>query len=118
MVCRSIHDEVANGFGMKITRVGGISNMIAIRDICRDFNRPMTCEDSWGGDIIAAACVHMGATIAPKLLEGVWVSDNYIKGNYDEENPISAGSHIKVPTGPGLGINPDTSKWELVAAID
>ena len=118
MVCRSIHDEVANGFGMKITRVGGISNMIAIRDICRDFNRPMTCEDSWGGDIIAAACVHMGATIAPKLLEGVWISDNYIKGNYDEENPISAGSHIKVPTGPGLGINPDTSKWNLVAALN
>ena len=60
----------------------------------------------------------LGATIAPKLLEGVWISDNYIEGNYDEENPISAGSHIKVPTGPGLGINPDTSKWNLVAALN
>lgn len=118
MLCRSIHDEVANGFGMKITRVGGLSNMIAIRDICRDFNRPMTCEDSWGGDIIAAACVHMGATMDPKLLEGVWVADNYINGNYDEENPISAGGQIKVPTGPGLGVNPDTSKWTGVSVID
>lgn len=118
VISRSIHDEVANGFGMKITRVGGLSNMIAIRDTCHAFNRPMTCEDSWGGDIIAAACVHMGATMAPELLEGVWVSDNYIEGNYDEENPISAGSTIKVPTGPGLGVKPDTSKWTRTGSFD
>jgi L-alanine-DL-glutamate epimerase-like enolase superfamily enzyme len=117
MVCRSIHDDVADGFGMKITRVGGLSNMIAIRDICREFSRPMTCEDSWGGDIIAAACVHMGSTIEPKLLEGVWLFDNYIDGNYDEENPITAGPQIKVPTGPGLGVYPDTSKWTPIAAF-
>jgi|TARA_B110000438_G_scaffold268981_1_gene284987 L-alanine-DL-glutamate epimerase-like enolase superfamily enzyme len=118
MICRSIHDDVADGFGMKITRIGGLSNMIAIRDICRDFKRPMTCEDSWGGDIIAAACVHMGATIAPKLLEGVWISDDYTDGNYDEENPITAGAQIKVPTGPGLGINPDTTKWAHIISFD
>ena len=118
MVCNSISDNVADGFGMKITRVGGLSNMIAIRDICREFKRPMTCEDSWGGDIIAASCVHMGATIMPKLLEGVWISDNYIDGNYDEENPIKAGGKIKVPTGPGLGINPDTTKWVHIKSFD
>jgi L-alanine-DL-glutamate epimerase-like enolase superfamily enzyme len=117
MVSRSIHDDVADGFGMKLTRVGGISKMIAIRDICHEFNRPISCDDSWGGDIVAAACVHMGATIAPKLLEGVWISDNYIEGNYDEENPICAGSRIKIPTGPGLGINPDSSKWTPVAVF-
>lgn len=118
MVCKSIQDKVADGFGMKITRVGGLSNMIAIRDICRDFQRPMTCEDSWGGDIIAAACVHMGATIMPKLLEGVWIPDNYVDGNYDEENPIKAGGQIKVPLGPGLGIKPDTTKWIHLTAFD
>ena len=111
MVSRCIHDDVADGFGMKMTRVGGMSNMIAIRDICRLFNRPMTCEDSWGGDIIAAANLHMGATMAPHLLEGVWVAANYIDGNYDSENPIKAGARIKVPTGAGLGVVLDTSKW-------
>ena len=118
MVSQSIHDNVANGFGMKITRVGGLSNMISIRDICRDFNQPMTCEDSWGGDIIAAACVHMGATMDPKLLEAVWISDNYIDGKYDEENPITAGGQIKVPIGPGLGVNPDTTKWMPIVTFD
>ena len=118
MVCKSIQDEVADGFGMKITRVGGLSTTITIRDICRNFERPMTCEDTWGGDIMAAACVHMGATIAPKLLEGVWIPDNYIDGNYDDDEPVKAGSHIKVPVGPGLGINPDTTKWVHLVAFD
>jgi L-alanine-DL-glutamate epimerase-like enolase superfamily enzyme len=117
MLCRSINDDVADGFGMNLTRVGGLSNMIAVRDICRVFNRHMSCDDSWGGDIIAAACVHMGATIAPKLLEGVWISDNYIEGNYDEVNPICAGSQIKVPTGAGLGINPDSSIWTPIVTF-
>lgn len=46
-------------------------------------------------DIIAAACVHMGSTIAQHLLEVVWVTDNYIYGYYDEENPTSAGEKLK-----------------------
>jgi L-alanine-DL-glutamate epimerase-like enolase superfamily enzyme len=69
---------------------------------------PHTCDDSWGGDIIAAACVHVGATVHPPLLEGVWIAEPYIDGHYDSDNPVRIeGGHIQVPSGAGLGVVPD-----------
>lgn len=101
---------LVDGFGMKVTRLGGLHPMSAFRDICAARNLPHTCDDSWGGDIIAAACTHIGATVAPELLEGVWVAADNIEGHYDQENGIRIeGGHIKRPQGPGLGIVPDES---------
>lgn len=62
---------LVDGFGMKVTRVGGLHPMRAFRDLCAARNLPHTCDDSWGGDIMAAACTHIGATVAPELLEDV-----------------------------------------------
>ena len=60
------------------------------------------------GDIIAAACVHIGATIKPKLFEGTWLAQPYIEGHYDSNNGIKIkGGHIKLPEGAGLGVVPD-----------
>ncbi|NHI01701.1 mandelate racemase/muconate lactonizing enzyme family protein [Oceanimonas sp. MB9] len=99
---------LVDGFGMKVTRIGGLHPMRAFRDICAARNLPHTCDDSWGGDIIAAACTHIGATVAPELLEGVWLAEPYNAGHYDPENGIRIeGGYIKRPQGPGLGVLPD-----------
>lgn len=79
---------LADGFGMKITRIGGLHPMRAFRDICAARNLPHTCDDAWGGDIIAAACVHIAATVAPERMEGVWLAAPYIDGHYDAGNPV------------------------------
>lgn len=101
-----------DGFGLKVTQMGGLHPMRAIRDVCAIRGLPHTCDDTWGGDIMAAACTHIGATVAPHLLEGVWIAAPYIEGNFDPENGIKVvGGHIAVPKGPGLGINPDESKF-------
>ena len=109
-VLRCIGDDVADGFGFKMTRVGGISAMRTIRDICKARNLSHTCDDSWGGDIVAAACVHIAATVEPHLFEGTWVAAPYIDGHYDAVNGV-ATKHgwLELPSGPGLGIAPDTS---------
>lgn len=101
---------LVDGFGMKITRIGGLHPMRAFRDVCAARSLPHTSDDAWGGDILTAACVHVGATVAPELLEGVWIAAPYIKDHYDPENgPDIRGGHIKLPQGPGLGIVPDES---------
>ncbi|MDI3406413.1 mandelate racemase/muconate lactonizing enzyme family protein [Streptomyces cavernicola] len=106
-----------DGFGMKVTRLGGLHPMRAFRDLAAARNLPHTCDDSWGGDILAAACTHIGATVAPELLEGVWLAAPYIEGHYDPENGIRIeGGHIKRPQGPGLGITPDESRFGAPAA--
>ncbi|MEV4647214.1 mandelate racemase/muconate lactonizing enzyme family protein [Saccharopolyspora sp. NPDC049357] len=99
---------LVDGFGMKVTRLGGLHPMRGFRDLCAARGLPHTCDDSWGGDIIAAACTHIGVTVAPELLEGVWVAADHIDGHYDPDNGITAeNGHIKRPDGPGLGITPD-----------
>lgn len=107
-VVRAIGQGLADGFGLKVTRLGGLSVMRTVRDLCALRSLPHTCDDSWGGDIIAAACVAIGATVRPELSEGVWLADPYIEQHYDSTNGIRIeNGWIKVPEGPGLGIVPD-----------
>lgn len=99
---------LVDGFGMKITRIGGLTPMRTFRDLCAARSLPHTCDDSWGGDIIAAACTHMGATAEPRLMEGAWLAQPYISGHYDSRHGIRIErGHIALPRGPGLGVVPD-----------
>ncbi|MGB1254770.1 MAG: mandelate racemase/muconate lactonizing enzyme family protein [Thiolinea sp.] len=111
-VIRAVGDGLCDGFGMKVTRIGGLHAMATFRDICEARSMPHTCDDAWGGDIIAAACTHIGATVQPHLLEGVWLAQPYIEGHYDEANGIRIeGGHIRLPDGPGLGVVPDEAQF-------
>ncbi|MGO2036651.1 MAG: mandelate racemase/muconate lactonizing enzyme family protein [Brevibacterium sp.] len=99
---------LVDGFGMKVTRLGGLHPMRAFRDMCEARHLPHSSDDAWGGDIIAAACVHLGATIRPELNEGAWIAAPYIDGHYDPEAGIDiVDGHIFLPTGPGLGVSPE-----------
>jgi L-alanine-DL-glutamate epimerase-like enolase superfamily enzyme len=99
---------LVDGFGMKVTRLGGLMPMRTFRDLCAARNLPHTTDDAWGGDVIAAACAHVGATVRPDLHEGTWIAAPYIEGHYDPTGGVRVeGGHITVPDGPGLGVTPD-----------
>jgi len=70
------------------------------------------------GDIVFAAMLHVAATLQPRLLEAVWTAGSYIEENCDPVNGIRVdGGHFDLPTGPGLGIEPDESRiGDLVAS--
>ena len=109
-VLRAVGAGLCDGFGLKVTRAGGLQPMTTIRDICAARSLPHTCDDSWGGDIIAAACTHIGATVQPRLNDGVWIAAPYIDGPYDGVNTVQVkGGHIALPKGAGLGVIPDES---------
>lgn len=117
-IIRLAGQGLCDGFGMKVTRIGGLSAMATFRDICEARSMPHTCDDAWGGDIIAAACTHIGATVRPNLCEGVWLAAPYIEGHYDPEQGIEIeNGHIALPTGPGLGITPDESQFGAPVAV-
>lgn len=107
-VLRAIGMGVCDGFGLKVTRLGGLNPMVTVRDLCAIRSMPHSCDDAWGSDIIAAACVHIASTVEPRLLEGVWLAAPYIADHYDSDHAIRIdGGHITLPDGPGLGITPD-----------
>lgn len=112
VVIQAAANGICDGFGLKLTRMGGLSAMRTIREVCRVAGLPFTCDDAWGGDIIAAACVQIAATVPTSLLEGVWIAAPYIDGHYDPANgPTIEGGRIRVPSGPGLGIRPEPGIW-------
>ena len=111
-VILAVGRELVDGFGMKVTRIGGLQPMQTFRNICEARSLPHTCDDAWGGDIIAAACTHMGATVQPRLFEGAWLAQPYIEGHYDRNSPVKVDDgHISLPQGPGLGVTPDEAQF-------
>ena len=110
---------LVDGFGLKLTRLGGLQPMTTVRDICAARNLPHSCDDAWGGDILAAACTHLGATVRSDLLEGVWLAASYIDGHYCGEGGLEVvGGHVDLPNGPGLGIAPEEALFgDPVAAF-
>lgn len=107
-VLRAIGSGIADGFSFKVTRLGGPTKAALARDLCALRSLPHTCDDAWGGDIIAAACVHLASTVDPRLLEGAWIAQEHLEGHYDSTNPVVVkDGHIAVPQGPGLGVRPD-----------
>lgn len=109
-VLRAAANGLCEGFGMKVTRLGGLAPSALARDICAIRCLPHTTDDSWGGDIVAAACAHLGATVRPRLMDGAWLAQPHIAGHYDPRNGIRIEKgHIPLPAAPGLGIEPDAS---------
>ena len=119
-VLRAAVQGLCDGFAMKVSRIGGLAPMAVFRDICAVRNMPHTCDDSWGGDIVAAACVHVAATVDPRRLDGVWLAQPYLEGHDCIEGGVAIENGlIRVPEGPGLGIMPDeTCFGEPVASFE
>jgi len=105
-VARMISSGLADGFGLKITRLGGLTAMRAVRDLCMATRTPMSSDDAWGGDIIAAAGVALGATLDPQFCRGAWIAHPYHQTHYDDMNgPRIDSGYVTLPSGgPGLGL--------------
>lgn len=115
-VLRAIGSGTADGFSFKITRLGGPTPAALARDLCALRSIPHTVDDAWGGDVIAAACVHLASTVDPRLLEGTWIAQDWIDGHYDPSHPVAVhDGMIAVPQGPGLGVRPDPGTLTPVA---
>ncbi|MGI9607493.1 MAG: mandelate racemase/muconate lactonizing enzyme family protein [Acidimicrobiales bacterium] len=112
-ISRMISSGLANGFGLKITRVGGLTTMRAVRDLCMASAIPMSSDDAWGGDIIGAAGVALGATLDPQLSRGAWLAHPYHQTHYDEANgPRIENGFATLPRGgPGLGLVIDEGRF-------
>ncbi|MEM9200065.1 MAG: mandelate racemase/muconate lactonizing enzyme family protein [Actinomycetota bacterium] len=118
-VTRAIAEGVAQGFGMKLSRIGGITPLRLVRDLCAEHSVPLTIDDTWGGDLTAAATVHMGATVPDHVYEGTWISYPYQEPAYPCRTPavMPVGGSVAVPDGPGLGVEPDVDRWPPPVAV-
>lgn len=118
-VMRAIETGVAQGFGMKLSRVGGITEMVTVIALCSARSVPLTCDDTWGGDLTNAATAHIGATVPPSIFEGTWIGEPYTASAYATTTPTISNQNgtITIPDGPGLGVEIDLDSWPDPVAV-
>jgi len=94
-----------------VCSAGGITEVQRISALAQAVN--IDCiPHAWGTPIAIAASLHMLANTPGKALLEFDQSDNPIRDHLIEEPFHLDGSHVRVPKGPGLGINIDEKMME------
>ena len=104
---RAYHDGAMDVINIKISRVGGLSKAVQLRNLCESLGIVMTIEDSWGGDITTATIAHLAGSTRPESLFTSTDFNSYIDVCLAPDAPRRHEGRLAVPTGPGLGISID-----------
>ena len=107
VLLRGLADNCFEGIGCKITRVGGITGMRLIRDVCTAAGKIMTVDDAWGADLSAAAQAHIAVSTPASTFAATYVSTYFSKLRYDEAAPMVVDGFLNASEKPGLGVEPD-----------
>ena len=98
-----------SSINIKISRIGGLTGAALMRDVMQELNLMVSVEDMWGGDLITAAVSHLAASTRPESLLMTSFMNDWTDGHVAGYQPHSVNGRGSAPTGPGLGIEVDTS---------
>jgi L-rhamnonate dehydratase len=94
-----------------LSRCGGLTIGRRIAHMAEDLN-VMVCPHAWGSDLLTAATLHLCAFLSCETLLEFNTSADPLSRDLVLEPLTLEDGHVRVPTGPGLGVQPD------LAAID
>ena len=92
---------------LKISKFGGLSAARRARDLCVTLGVKMCAEDTWGGDIVTAAALHLAASTEPKFLLNVCDLSNYVGPRLDPNSQSRHDGYIEPSDAVGLGVSPN-----------
>jgi cis-L-3-hydroxyproline dehydratase len=107
VLLRASGDHAMDVVNIKISRVGGLTKAVQMRDLCESLGIAMTLEDSWGGDVATATIAHLVGSTQPEFLFTSTDFNSYNDGSVAADAPRRKAGRLSVPTGPGLGITID-----------
>ncbi len=102
----------ASIINVKAGRVGGYLEAIAIHDLCRDADIPVWCGGMLETGIGRAANAALAALPGFTLPGDVSASARFYARDIVTEPAVLEGGHVRVPTGPGLGVEIDHAALE------
>ena len=106
MLLKAHQDGACDVVNLKISKLGGITKMRQLRDLCVRFGIAMTIEDSWGGDIVTAAISHLAHSTPTELLFSSTDFNSYGSVSIANGAPQRQNGRLKSSMDPGLGIEP------------
>lgn len=99
---------------IKPARVGGLSEAVAIHDLCRSQDIPVWCGGMLETGIGRAANLALASLPGFTLPGDISATDRYYRRDIAEPRFVLVDGMIRVPQGPGLGVEVDPEALEAV----
>jgi L-alanine-DL-glutamate epimerase-like enolase superfamily enzyme len=103
---RAEAEQAMDVVNLKISKLGGLTRLRQIRDLCVSLGLAMTIEDSWGGDIVTAAIAHLAHSTPTEFLFTSTDFNSYVTQPLAEGAPQRDHGRLKASSAPGLGVVP------------
>ena len=102
---------------LKLSKMGGLSAMRRVRDLCLTLGTQMCIEDTWGSDVTTAVLLHLAASTPARGIMNTCDLSYYVGPRLDPNGPQRDSGRIAPPEGPGLGVVPDADVLGHAKAI-
>ncbi len=105
---RIARDGLAEVFGIKLNRVGGLTKAARMRDIALAHGIDMFVMATGGSVLADCEALHLAATIPDANCPAVWACQDMITVDIAaNRGPRNTNGHLHLPEAPGLGVHPD-----------
>ncbi len=105
---RIARDGLAEVFGIKLNRVGGLTRAARMRDLALAHGIDMFVMATGGSVLADAEALHLAATIPDHAIHAVWACQDMLTVDIaGGRGPRNIDGHLHLPEGPGLGVHPD-----------
>ncbi|MEM9148146.1 MAG: enolase C-terminal domain-like protein [Pseudomonadota bacterium] len=115
---RIARDGLAEVFGIKLNRVGGLTRAARMRDIALAHGIDSFVMATGGSVLADAEALHLAATIPDQAMLGVWACQDMLACDIaGGRGPRNRAGHLHLPEAPGLGVHPDEAALGAPVAV-
>jgi L-alanine-DL-glutamate epimerase-like enolase superfamily enzyme len=104
-IALAVAQDAADGFGLKISKAGGLTPGRRQRDIARAAGLTLSVQDTVGSSVAFAAIVHLGATVPPHLLRCILNTADMVTRDIADFDCHRHAGGVLPSDAPGLGID-------------
>ncbi|MEL6608884.1 MAG: enolase C-terminal domain-like protein [Pseudomonadota bacterium] len=105
---RIARDGIAEVFGIKLNRVGGLTKAARMRDVALAHGIDMFVMATGGSVLADTEALHLAATIPDANCHAVWACQDMLTVDVaGGRGPRNRDGHLHLPEAPGLGVHPD-----------
>lgn len=115
---RIARDGLAEIFGIKLNRVGGLTKAARMRDVALAHGIDMFIMATGGSVLADAEALHLAATIPDENCWAVWACQDMLTVDIAAgRGPRNQDGHLHLPEAPGLGVHPDETALRSAVAV-
>jgi L-alanine-DL-glutamate epimerase-like enolase superfamily enzyme len=106
--CRIARDGLAEVFGIKLNRVGGLTKAARMRDVALAHGIDIFVMATGGSVLADTEALHLAATVPDAAMRAVWACQDMITVDIaGGRGPRATQGHLHLPDAPGLGVHPE-----------